>query len=80
MPTTFQKRQKEMKRQEKQKMKAERRELRKIAHRAESEAIALGLPLEEGIEGEAAVDGEMVMEDGTAAIPAGDAEPQRHNP
>jgi hypothetical protein len=35
---TFQKRQKEMKRQEKQRMKAERRAQRKIANQAEREA------------------------------------------
>lgn len=35
---TFQKRQKEMKRQEKQRMKAEKRAQRKIAKNAESEA------------------------------------------
>jgi hypothetical protein len=37
---TFQKRQKEMKRQEKQRMKAERRAQRKIANRAEREGGA----------------------------------------
>ncbi len=36
--TTFQKRQKEMKRLEKQRMKAERRAQRKLANRAENEA------------------------------------------
>ena len=35
---TFQKRQKEMKRQEKQRMKAERRAQKKLANRAEREA------------------------------------------
>jgi hypothetical protein len=39
---TFQKRQKEMKRQEKQRMKAEKRAQRKIAKNAESEAAAQG--------------------------------------
>lgn len=38
MPTTFQKRQKEMKRMEKQRMKAERRAQRKIARNAETGA------------------------------------------
>jgi len=37
---TFQKRQKEMKRQEKQRMKAERRAQKKLANRAEREAGA----------------------------------------
>ncbi len=37
MPTTFQKRQKEFKRLEKQRMKAERRAQKKLANRAESE-------------------------------------------
>lgn len=37
MATTFQKRQKEMKRLEKQRMKAERRAQKKLAGRAESE-------------------------------------------
>ena len=37
---TFQKRQKEMKRQEKRRMKAEKRALRKIAKNAETEAAA----------------------------------------
>ncbi len=36
--TTFQKRQKEMKRLEKQRMKAERRAQKKLANRAQSEA------------------------------------------
>jgi hypothetical protein len=36
--TTFQKRQKEMKRLDKQRMKAERREQKRLAKRAESEA------------------------------------------
>lgn len=36
--STFQKRQKEMKRMEKQRMKAERRALRSLAKRAENEA------------------------------------------
>lgn len=38
MPTTFQKRQKETKRLEKQRMKAERRALKKLANRAKNEA------------------------------------------
>ena len=38
MGTTFQKRQKEMKRLEKQRMKAERRAQKKLANRAEKEA------------------------------------------
>jgi len=38
MPTTFQKRQKEMKRLEKQQAKAERRAQKKLAKRAENEA------------------------------------------
>ena len=38
MATTFQKRQKEMKRLEKQRMKAERRAQKKLANRAENEA------------------------------------------
>ncbi len=38
MATTFQKRQKEMKRLEKQRRKAERRAQRKLANRAENEA------------------------------------------
>ncbi len=37
MATTFQKRQKEMKRLEKQRMKAERRAQKKLAHRAEND-------------------------------------------
>jgi hypothetical protein len=37
MPTTFQKRQKEFKRLEKQRMKAERRAQKKLANRAEAE-------------------------------------------
>lgn len=37
MATTFQKRQKEMKRLEKQRMKAERRAQKKLANRAENE-------------------------------------------
>lgn len=37
---TFQKRQKEMKRQEKQRMKAERRAQKKLANQAEREAAA----------------------------------------
>jgi len=45
MGTTFLKRQKEMKRLDKQKMKAERREQKKLANRAEIEA---------GIDGESA--------------------------
>jgi hypothetical protein len=40
MTITFQKRQKEMKRLEKQRTKAERREQRKLAKRAEHEASA----------------------------------------
>ncbi len=39
MPTTFQKRQKEMKRLEKQRMKAERRAQKKLANRAENETL-----------------------------------------
>jgi len=38
MPTTFQKRQKEMKRLEKQRLKAERRAQKKLANRAQREA------------------------------------------
>jgi len=38
MATTFQKRQKEMKRLEKQRMKAERRAQKRLANRAENEA------------------------------------------
>ena len=38
MATTFQKRQKEMKRLEKQRMKAERRAQKKLANRAQNEA------------------------------------------
>ncbi len=38
MASTFQKRQKEMKRLEKQRMKAERRAQRKLANRAENKA------------------------------------------
>lgn len=38
MATTFQKRQKEMKRLEKQRMKAERRAQKKLANRAENKA------------------------------------------
>jgi len=38
MATTFQKRQKEMKRLEKQRLKAERRAQKKLANRAENEA------------------------------------------
>ncbi len=37
MPTTFQKRQKEFKRLEKQRMKAERRAQKKLANRVETE-------------------------------------------
>jgi hypothetical protein len=43
MGTTFLKRQKEMKRLDKQKMKAERREQKKLANRAEMEAAIAGL-------------------------------------
>jgi hypothetical protein len=39
MAITFQKRQKELKRQEKQREKAERRAQRKLAKRAETEAV-----------------------------------------
>jgi hypothetical protein len=39
MATTFQKRQKEMKRLEKQRMKAERRAQKKLANRAENIAL-----------------------------------------
>ena len=39
MPTTFQKRQKEMKRLEKQRMKAERRAQKKLANRTEIETL-----------------------------------------
>lgn len=42
MGTTFLKRQKEMKRLDKQKMKAERREQKKLANRAEIEAGIAG--------------------------------------
>ena len=52
MPTTFQKRQKEFKRQEKQKMKAERREQKKLANRAQAEALEAGITLENAGEGE----------------------------
>ena len=44
MSITFQKRQKELKRQEKQRAKAERREQRKVAKRAEEEQRALTPP------------------------------------
>ena len=54
MPTTFQKRQKEFKRQEKQKMKAERREQKKLANRAQAEALESGIMIETGNEGEIA--------------------------
>ncbi len=40
MPTTFMKRQKEMKRLEKQREKAERRAQKKLAHRAQHESAA----------------------------------------
>jgi hypothetical protein len=43
MTTTFQKRQKEMKRLEKRKMKEERRAQRKIENRAEKEAAEQGV-------------------------------------
>ena len=46
MPTTFQKRQKEMKRQEKQRMKAERRAQKKLANRSESETSVPNAPNE----------------------------------
>ena len=52
MPTTFQKRQKEFKRQEKQKMKAEKREQKKLANRAQAEALEAGITLENAGEGE----------------------------
>ena len=68
MPTTFQKRQKEMKRQEKQKMKAERREQRKLQQRTESEAIAAGITLETGNEHEVGLEGELEREEIEAAI------------
>ncbi len=45
MPTTFQKRQKEMKRLEKQRMKAERRAERKLANRAKREAATENVTL-----------------------------------
>lgn len=53
--TTFQKRQKEMKRQEKQRMKAERRAQRSLAKRAENHSpgeMAAGTEIENGIETE----------------------------
>jgi hypothetical protein len=52
MTTTFQKRQKEMKRLEKQRAKAERRALKKLANRAENETPSEG---ETPIESEAVV-------------------------
>ncbi len=39
MPTTYQKRQKEMKRRDKQLKKAERRDQRKLAHRKQKESF-----------------------------------------
>jgi hypothetical protein len=47
---TFQKRMKEMKRQEKQRMKAERRAQKKLASQAEREAAANGVAPTESIE------------------------------
>lgn len=44
MPTTFQKRQKEMKRLEKARMKAERRAQKKLAKRAENETSGENIP------------------------------------
>lgn len=44
MATTFQKRQKEMKRLEKQRMKAERRAQKKLANRAENKASSVTVP------------------------------------
>ena len=54
MGTTFLKRQKEMKRLDKAKMKAERREQKKLASRAEDEAIEAAVMSEIANEGEIA--------------------------
>ena len=53
MATTFQKRQKEMKRLEKQRMKEERRAQRKLANRAKNETPSepLAVPTEPAPEG-----------------------------
>ncbi len=64
MGTTFLKRQKEMKRLDKQKMKAERREQKKLANRAEIEA---------GIEGES------VATESTEANESSETETQPRN-
>jgi hypothetical protein len=56
MSSTFQKRQKELKRQEKQRAKAERREQRKVAKRAEEaqpEPAAMSARLHRGVGPEA---------------------------
>ena len=45
MSITFQKRQKEIKRQEKQRAKAERREQKKFAKRAAKEAVSVQTPM-----------------------------------
>jgi hypothetical protein len=50
MSITFQKRQKEMKRQEKQRAKAERREQKKVARRAAKEAQSVATISESGTE------------------------------
>jgi hypothetical protein len=67
MPTTFQKRQKEFKRQEKQKMKAEKREQKKLANRAQAEALEAGIALENAGEGEILNQGETDTVGTTAA-------------
>lgn len=46
MPITFQKRQKEMKRLEKQKMKEERRAQRKLEKQAKAQETSEGAPIE----------------------------------
>jgi hypothetical protein len=53
MSMTFQKRQKELKRQEKQRAKAERREQRKAAKRAEQSQVTSRRFSDRGNEGEA---------------------------
>ena len=65
---TFQKRQKEMKRQEKQRMKAEKRAQRKDAKIAEATALALGLPYPQ--DGQDALDPQVASEETPAAADA----------
>ncbi|MGA2483517.1 MAG: hypothetical protein ABSF92_10410 [Candidatus Acidiferrales bacterium] len=68
MATTFQKRQKEMKRLEKQRMKAERRAMKKLANRAAKDAPSQDSP--EGV-----ISG-VDLEPGPEAAPDAGVEPR----